>query len=61
VPHVLKQSGFTAIALQTHHYPSVIDNQSQVPFVVNKAVGNTTQLLPNYSLTKEALADMAEL
>jgi dihydroorotase len=58
---VAAKSGFTAIALQPNCYP-VIDNQSQVHFVVNKAVGNTTQLYPIGSLTKEATGqDMAEL
>ncbi len=58
---VAAKSGFSAIALQPNSYP-VIDNQSQVHFVVNKALGNTTQLYPIGSLTKEAAGqDIAEL
>jgi dihydroorotase len=58
---VAAKSGFSAIALQPNSYP-VIDNQSQVNFVLNKASGYTTQLYPIGALTKEAAGqDMAEL
>ena len=58
---VAAKSGFTAIALQPNSYP-VIDNQSQVNFVLNKSLAFTTQLYPIGSLTKEAAGqDMAEL
>ena len=55
------KSGFTAIALQPNSYP-IIDNQSQVNFVLNKASGFATQLYPIGALTKESASkDMAEL
>lgn len=55
------KSGFTAIALQPNSFP-IIDNQSQVNFVLNKAHGFATQLFPIGSLTKESEGkDMAEL
>ncbi|MEM8520828.1 dihydroorotase [Flavobacterium sp. PL12] len=55
------KSGFTAIALQPNSYP-IIDNQSQVNFVLNKASGFATQLYPIGALTKESAGkDMAEL
>lgn len=58
---VAAKSGFTAIALQPNSYP-VIDNQSQVNFVLNKAIGHATQLYPIGALTKVAGGqDMAEL
>jgi dihydroorotase len=58
---VAAKSGFTAIALQPNSYP-IIDNQSQVNFVLNKAVSCATQLYPIGALTKEAEGqDMAEL
>jgi dihydroorotase len=58
---VAAKSGFTAIALQPNSYP-VIDNQSQVNFVLNKSKGFATQLFPIGALTKESLGkDMAEL
>jgi dihydroorotase len=58
---VAGKSGFTAIALQPNSYP-VIDNQSQINFVLNKSKGFTTQLFPIGALTKESLGkDMAEL
>lgn len=59
--NVAAQSGFTAIALQPNSFP-VIDNQSQVNFVLNKANGFATQLFPIGALTKESQGkDMAEL
>jgi dihydroorotase len=58
---VAAKSGFTAIALQPNSYP-VIDNQSQVNFVKNKANSFAAQLFPIGALTKESEGkDMAEL
>ena len=58
---VAAKSGFTAIALQPNSFP-IIDNQSQVNFVVNKAHGFATQLFPIGALTKQSEGkDMAEL
>ena len=58
---VAAKSGFTAIALQPNSFPS-IDNQSQVNFVLNKALGFATQLYPIGALSKESAGkDMAEL
>lgn len=58
---VAAKSGFTAIALQPNSFP-IIDNQSQVNFVMNKAKGSATQLFPIGALTKESEGkDMAEL
>ncbi|MCW2120396.1 dihydroorotase [Flavobacterium sp. 7A] len=58
---VAAKSGFTAIALQPNSFP-VIDNQSQILFVKNKALGSATQLYPIGALTKGSEGkDMAEL
>src|SRR3970282_1370584 len=58
---VAAKSGFTAIGLQPNSFP-IIDNQSQVNFVVNKAHGFATQLFPIGALTKGSEGkDMAEL
>ena len=58
---VAAKSGFTAIALQPNSFP-VIDNQSQVNFVLHKALESATQLYPIGALTKESAGkDMAEL
>lgn len=58
---VAAKSGFTAIALQPNSYP-IIDNQSQINFVKNKAQGFATQLFPIGALTKGSQGkDMAEL
>ncbi len=55
------KSGFTGIALQPNSYP-VIDNQSQVHFVKQKAVNSATELYPIGALTKGSEGkDMAEL
>ena len=55
------KSGFTAIALQPNSYP-IIDNQSQVHFVKQKANGFATELFPIGALTKSSEGkDMAEL
>ncbi|WP_339654209.1 dihydroorotase [Flavobacterium frigidarium] len=58
---VAAKSGFTAIALQPNSYP-VIDNQSQILFVKNKALNSATALYPIGALTKGSEGkDMAEL
>jgi dihydroorotase (multifunctional complex type) len=59
--NVAAKSGFTAVALQPNSFP-VIDNQSQVNFVKNKANGFATQLFPIGALTKASEGkDLAEL
>lgn len=59
--NVAARSGFTAIALQPNSYP-IIDNQSQINFVKNKANGFATQLYPIGALTKNSeCKDMSEL
>lgn len=58
---VAAKSGFTAIALQPNTFP-VIDNQSQVHFVQQKANGFATNLHPIGALTKNSEGlDLAEL
>jgi len=58
---VAAKSGFTAIALQPNSFP-VIDNQSQINFVLNKAQHSVTQLYPIGALTVGSEGkDMAEL
>lgn len=58
---VAAKSGFTAIALQPNSFP-VIDNQSQVHFVQQKANGSATSLYPIGALTKNSEGlDLAEL
>lgn len=58
---VAAKSGFTGIALQPNSFP-VIDNQSQVLFVKNKALQSATELFPIGALTKGSEGkDMAEL
>lgn len=58
---VAAKSGFTGIALQPNSYP-VIDNQSQVHFVKQKAAGSATELYPIGALTKTSEGkDLAEL
>ena len=58
---VAAKSGFTAIGLQPNSFP-VIDNQSQVNFVKNKANGFATEIFPIGALTKASEGkDMAEL
>lgn len=58
---VAAKSGFTAIALQPNTFP-VIDNQSQIQFVKNKAIGSATQLFPIGALTKSSEGkEMTEL
>ncbi|SHG27387.1 dihydroorotase [Flavobacterium micromati] len=58
---VASKSGFTAIALQPNSNP-IIDNQSQVNFVLNKSTGSATELFPIGALSKESAGkDMAEM
>ena len=58
---VAAKSGFTGIALQPNSYP-VIDNQSQVYFVKQKAANSATALFPIGALTKASEGnDLAEL
>jgi dihydroorotase len=58
---VAAKSGFTAIALQPNSFP-VIDNQSQVRFVKEKAKNNAVNLFPIGALTKGSEGiDLAEL
>lgn len=58
---VAAKSGFTAIALQPNSFP-IIDNQSQVHFVQQKANGSATSLYPIGALTKNSEGlDLAEL
>ena len=59
--NVAAKSGFTAVALQPNSFP-IIDNQSQINFVKNKAIGFATELYPIGAFTKESEGkDMAEL
>ena len=51
--NVAARSGFTAIALQPNSSP-IIDNQSQINFVINKSNGAATQLFPIGALTKNS-------
>ena len=58
---VAAKSGFTGIALQPNSYP-IIDNQSQIHFVKQKAVNSATDLYPIGALTKASEGkDLAEL
>ena len=58
---VAAKSGFTGIALQPNTHP-VIDNQSQINFVINKAKDALTELFPIGALTLASEGkDMAEL
>ena len=58
---VAAKSGFTAIALQPNSFP-VIDNQSQIHFVKQKAAQSATDLFPIGALTKNCEGtDLAEL
>ncbi len=59
--NVAAKSGFTAVALQPNSFP-IIDNQSQINFVRNKAKGFATELYPIGAFTKDSEGkDMAEL
>ncbi len=58
---VAAKSGFTGIALQPNSYP-VLDNQSQINFVKQKASGFATQLYPIGALTRNSEGnELAEL
>lgn len=58
---IAAKSGFTAIALQPNSHP-IIDNQSQIHFVKNKATNSATELFPIGALTKGSEGkDLAEL
>jgi dihydroorotase len=58
---VAAKSGFTAVALQPNSFP-VLDNQSQIQFVINKSKDSATQLFPIGALTKNSEGtDLAEL
>ncbi|HQW68905.1 MAG TPA: dihydroorotase [Flavobacterium sp.] len=58
---VAAKSGFTAIALQPNSFP-IIDNQSQIHFVKQKAQGFATELFPIGAMTKASEGkDLAEL
>lgn len=58
---VAARSGFTGIALQPNSFP-IIDNQSQVQFVKQKASNSATDLYPIGALTKNSEGnDLAEL
>ncbi|WP_291127328.1 dihydroorotase [Flavobacterium sp. UBA7682] len=59
--NVAAKSGFTGIALQPNSNP-IIDNQSQVHFVKQKAANSATELFPIGALTKNSEGkDLAEL
>ena len=58
---VAAKSGFTGIALQPNSYP-IIDNQSHVHFVKQKAANSVTELFPIGALTQASEGkDLAEL
>ncbi|EMY3484066.1 dihydroorotase [Flavobacterium psychrophilum] len=58
---VAAKSGFTAIALQPNSFP-ILDNQSQINFVKQKANGFATELFPIGALTQKSEGnDLAEL
>ena len=58
---VAAKSGFTGIALQPNSFP-VLDNQSQINFVKQKANGFATELFPIGALTQKSEGnDLAEL
>lgn len=58
---VAAKSGFTGIALQPNTFP-VLDNQSQIQFVKQKAAHSATELFPIGALTKNSDGtDLAEL
>ena len=59
--NVAAKSGFTGIALQPNSFP-VLDNQSQIQFVKQKAQHAVTELFPIGALTKNSEGnDLAEL
>jgi dihydroorotase len=59
--HVAGKSGFTGVALQPNSNP-VVDNQSQISFVLSKAKDAATEVYPIGALTKNSEGkDLAEL
>jgi dihydroorotase len=59
--NVAAKSGFTAVALQPNSFP-VIDNQSQIRFVLDRAKNQATTLYPIGALTMGSEGnDLAEL
>ena len=59
--NVAAKSGFTGIALQPNSFP-ILDNQSQINFVKQKANGFATELFPIGALTKNSEGnELAEL
>ncbi len=59
--NVAAKSGFTGIALQPNTHP-ILDNQSQIQFVKQKAAHSATELFPIGALTKNSDGkDLAEL
>jgi dihydroorotase len=59
--NVAAKSGFTGIALQPNTFP-ILDNQSQIQFVKQKAKAAATELFPIGALTKNSDGtDLAEL
>ena len=59
--NVAAKSGFTGVCLQPNSFP-IIDNQSQINFVINKSLSFATDLFPIGALTKNSEGkDMAEL
>ncbi len=59
--NVASKCGFTGIALQPNSFP-IIDNQSQIQFVKQKANSSATELFPIGALTKNSDGtDLAEL
>ena len=59
--NVAAKSGFTGIALQPNTFP-ILDNQSQIQFVKQKAANSATELFPIGALTKNSEGkDLAEL
>jgi dihydroorotase len=58
---IAAKSGFTGIALQPNSFP-VLDNQSQINFVKQKAAGFATELFPIGALTRNSEGtELAEL
>lgn len=59
--NVAAKSGFTGVALQPNSFP-ILDNQSQINFVKQKATGFATQLFPIGALTRNSEGhELAEL
>ena len=59
--HTASKSGFTGVALQPNTFP-LLDNQSQILFVKQKATNSVTDIFPIGALTKNSEGtDLAEL